>query len=338
MRLVDERRAAAGRGDQLVELEAAAQVERGQPGDVQLRPRRADLAAEDAQAASASCRGRSRRGRRCRHADQHQRAARRPAAAAPPRRPRAGRRRHDHRVEAAATRWQPAPPRRPARSQPPRPARARPRAWPPSGRSPAIRPAPASAAPWTAFSPTPPSPTTHDAAAGLDGRGRQHRADAGQHPAAEQRRGLQVDRGRHRHHLGSVRPPPARRSRRREAPGAPARRRAAEAASARRPPASRAARTAPAARAGSVAQRPQARTSVTTTWSPTRIPSTPSPSSSTTPATSWPIHRRQVAAPGAARVGEVAVADRAGGDPHADLAAAAGRRSTCSTCQGSPKA
>ena len=79
------------------------------------------------------------------------------------------------------------PGRRRRGARPSRRPRGRRRAWPRPGRSPRSAPAPASAAPITHDSPTPPSPMTATLAPGRDLRGLEHGPDAGRHAAADER-------------------------------------------------------------------------------------------------------------------------------------------------------
>ncbi len=69
-------------------------------------------------------------------------------------------------------------------------------------------------------------------------------------------------------------------------------------------------------------QKPQERISVATTGSPTLTRVTPGPTASTIARRLVAIDRRQIAAPGALPIEDVAVADRAGLDLDADLALA----------------
>ena len=69
------------------------------------------------------------------------------------------------------------------------------------------------------------------------------------------------------------------------------------------------------------AQAPQERISVTTTWSPAATPATPGADLDDDARRLVAVHRRQRAAPGALEVVDVALADRAGGEPDPHLAA-----------------
>ena len=206
-RLVDPLERVAG-GDELVELEAALAVARHQARHVHAEPGRAHVAAEEPEPVAGEVPDRDRRGGAGRrHAHQHDRPA------APDERERlAHRRRAAHRHEDVV--GAPAAgqlPHEPAARHPgvrrrrgsPRSA-ARPGSFRGTTSTATMGEAPASRAPWIAFTPTPPAPMTTALLPGRELGRVEDGPDPGDDAAGEEARPVEAEVGRHRHQLRLV--------------------------------------------------------------------------------------------------------------------------------------
>ena len=180
--------------------------------------------------------------------------------------------------------------------------------------------APAIRAPWIAIEPDAAAADHDDARARLDAGRVDDRAHAGQHAAGDQRGAVERHVLRDRDRLRLRRPRHARRRRRCAGRGRSACRRRRAAGVSRSSGNTSSQNTgAPSAQAG---QKPQLRISVATTWSPTFRRVDAGADRLDHARRLVAVDRRQLAAPGAVDIEDVAVADRAGGDPDQDLAGA----------------